>query len=414
MIILIGLAVVLLWLTARSPSWPLPARRTATDTFPRAAVIAPIAGEVPALAAFLDSLRVQDYPDYHVVLVIEEEREGGGDPREAAVQIAALERKELLDGMRVVRAGRAHGSSQKAANLVAGLGAIGDAAVIILVDADARPHRSWLRDLVGPLLEAPEGEVRKPRVTTGFRWYVPGKGLGSLLRSAFSAAALGMVADPRRAFAWGGSLAIRREDLDGLAIGQVWRTALSDDMAVTQAVRAAGGGIRFVPECVIPSFGEITLGAGAEFAVRQVAMLKWGSAILWGTSLAYHAALAATQLGAIAVALGPATVPGGTPGRALAAGILALPTVLAVGRTHARFRSLASRPLARVPGWDRRRWAHVALAPAMTWVMLACHLAAAAKREIDWCGIRYRLGPGRSVSVISGPVATRLESGRSA
>lgn len=303
--------------------------------------------------------------------------------------------------MRVVRAGPATASSQKAANLVAGLAAAGsDAEVVAFIDADALPHRTWLRDLATPLAT---GAAGAPGVTTGFRWYVPGAGPAGLLRSAFSAAALGLVADPRRAFAWGGSLALRRRDVGALAIPHALSTALSDDMAVTRAVRAAGGSVRFVPECVLPSGGEIGWRAFVEFAVRQVVMLRWGSRSLWGTALAFHVALALTQLGAGAAALGAGAIPGGGLGRALAVCLLAAPTMLAVRRTNARFHLLAARPLARTPGWDRRRGAHVALSPLMTWVMLGCLLAAGWKREVDWCGIRYRIGRDRSVTVLSGP-----------
>jgi hypothetical protein len=307
----------------------------------------------------------------------------------------------LPENVRVVRAERTSTSSQKAANLVAGLAAAGDGAeVVAFIDADAMPHQTWLRDLVTPLLAEPGGP---PRVTTGFRWYVPGASWTGLLRSAFSAAALGLVADPRRAFAWGGSLALRHADLTALAIPRALATALSDDMAITRAVRAAGGDVRFVPECVIPSGGEIGWRALAEFTVRQVVMLRWGSSFLWGTALAFHLALASTQVGAVAAALGAGAIPGGAIGRAVAVLLLALPTVLAIGHTGARFRHLAARPLAHTPGWDRRRGAHIALSPVMTWVMLASLLAAGWKREVTWCGFRYRIGRDGSVAVKSGP-----------
>jgi hypothetical protein len=240
-------------------------------------------------------------------------------------------------------------------------------------------------------------------VTTGFRWYVPGTSGASLVRSAFSAAALGLVADPRRAFAWGGSLALRRRDFEVLAIPRALATALSDDMVVTRAVRAAGGDVRFVPECVIPSGGEIGWRTLSEFAVRQIVMLRWGSRALWGTALAFHVALALTQVGAIGAALGAGAIPGGALGRAAGVAVLSAPTALALWRTRARFEHLTGRPLARTPGWDRHRGVHVALSPLMTWVMLASLIAAGWKREVEWCGIRYRIGRDGSVAVTRGP-----------
>lgn len=359
-----------------------------------------MAGPQPALGELLAALAAQDYPGHEVIVVIESARAGAVDPTEAAVQIAALERRGLPENVRVVRAAPAVTSAQKAANLVAGFAAVDPGAEIVAwIDADALPHPRWLRDLVTPL----HAELDVPRVTTGFRWYVPGAGLPSLLRSAFSAAALGLIADPRRAFAWGGSLALRRADWTALAIPRALATALSDDMAVTRAVRAAAGEVRFVPECVVPSRGEIGWRALVEFAVRQVVMLRWGSRRLWGTALAFHVALAATQLGGVAAALGAGALPGGAIGRAAAVVLLLAPSALALWRTRARFAELARRPLAQTPGWDRRRRAHVALSPLMTWAMLACLVAAGLKREVAWCGIRYRIGHGGAVTVVNGP-----------
>ncbi len=402
MLALVLLALLLVLLAGRSPRWPAPPDRPLAPAAPLrpAAVIAPMAGPQPDLRRFVAALAAQDYPRHEVILVIESARENAVDPAEAAVQIAALERKGLPRNVRVVRARPAVASAQKAANLVAGAAAIGaEAEIVAWIDADAEPHATWLRDLVAPL----HLTSACPVVTTGFRWYVPGVGLAGLLRSVFSAAALGLVADPRRAFAWGGSLALRRADWTALAIPRALATALSDDMAVTRAVRAAAGEVRFVPECVVPSRGEIGWRALVEFAVRQIVMLRWGSRRLWGTALTFHVALAATQLGAVAAALGAGALPGGAIGRAAAVVLLLAPSALALWRTRGRFADLARRPLARTPGWDRRRHAHVALSPLMTWAMLACLVAAGFRREVTWCGIRYRIGRRGEVVVVSGP-----------
>jgi hypothetical protein len=83
--------------------------------------------------------------------------------------------------------------------------------------------------------------------------------------------------------------------------------------------------------------------------------------------------------------------------------LLVAPTILGMVRARGRFQELETRPLARVPGWDRRRSAHIALAPVVTWLMLGSLIAAARKCEISWCGIRYRLAADGAVQVVSGP-----------
>jgi hypothetical protein len=235
---------------------------------------------------------------------------------------------------------------------------------------------------------------------TGFRWYVPGPG-PSLARSIFSAAALGMMIDPRRTIAWGGSLAMRRRDLEALAIPVAWSRALSDDMAVTRAVRRAGGDLRFVPECVLPSFGRPTWHELGEFAVRQLVMLRWGSLRLWSEVLAFHLALSATQLGALLLALGVAEVPGPRIVDWVGFLLLLAPSAIAFTYARSRFVALRTRPLGRVPGWDRYRDAHVALAPFLAWFVAGAALVAGFRREVTWCGVRYRFrSAGHPVKVM--------------
>ena len=367
-----------------------------------------MAGPVPELDALLAALQTQDYPEYEVLLIVESAREAQGDPAEAAVRLAAREHAGLPARMRVVRAAPATSSSQKCKNLMAGWDAASPhARVVAMIDADAIPHRTWLRDLIRPLLaESPVIDGRRvPTVSTGFRWYVPGKQLAGLVRSAFSATALSVVSDPARAFAWGGSLAMTRRDFTELGISIVWESALSDDLAVTRAVRAAGGQVIFVPECIVPSFGEPTWRGFGEFAIRQLTMLRWGSPRLWAEILGFHVALVLTQIAAVALALGVGRVPGGEAGRWAALLVLTAPSLAAMGRTAIRLRGLRPRPLARVAGWDRFRHLHVALSPLVGWIVLGAALVAGPRREVTWCGIRYRLRANGVVEVAAGPAA---------
>jgi len=413
MLACVALALLLLLLGWRRPS---PTRAPATavpktasyppGTWPPATILAPMAGRVPELDALLAALQAQDYPEFEVILIIESAREQQSDAEEVAVRIAARERAGLPARMRVVRAGPAVSSSQKCKNLTDGWAvASPETAVVAMIDADAIPHRTWLRDLVRPLLGASPMRNRRrvPVVSTGFRWYVPGKTLPSLVRSAFSATALSVVSDPTRAFAWGGSLAMTRRDFTELGIAIVWASALSDDLAVTRTVRAASGDVIFVPDCIVPSFGDPSWRELREFATRQLTMLRWGNPRLWAEILAYHGALVATQLAALALAFGLGYVPGGEAGRWAALLALAAPSLAAMGRTAMRLRGLRHRPLARVAGWDRGRHLHVALSPLVAWIVLGAALAAGPRRAVTWAGIRYRMRANGVVEVAAGP-----------
>ena len=53
-------------------------------------------------------------------------------------------------------------------------------------------------------------------------------------------------------------MAIHRSTFERLNILEAWRGAVSDDFAVTRAAERASMRIVFVPECLVPSYGECT------------------------------------------------------------------------------------------------------------------------------------------------------------
>src|SRR5262249_23228053 len=152
--------------------------------------------------------------------------------------------------MQKLVAGAATDRGQKVHNLtVAVKHADADSKVFVFVDSDARPARHWLRALVAPLGDTQVGAA------TGYRWFVASYGLASHLRSVWNASiASALGADERRNFCWGGSTAIRRSTFESAKVPDYWRGAVSDDFALTRALRDADLRIKFVPQCLTPSF----------------------------------------------------------------------------------------------------------------------------------------------------------------
>ncbi len=81
--------------------------------------------------------------------------------------------------------------------------------------------------------------------------------------------------------AWGGAMAIRREMFEKLEIAKLWRGALSDDYALTYAVKKAELEIVFVPSCFVASYEKSSWSEMFSFARRQFIITRVCMPKLW-------------------------------------------------------------------------------------------------------------------------------------
>ena len=90
-------------------------------------------------------------------------------------------------------------------------------------------------------------------------------------------------------FAWGGSMAIRAADFRRLGIAEAyWANTVSDDYALTRAVREAGGKIAFEPRCLVASREESSLREFLRWSTRQIIITRVYAAHLWKLGLATY------------------------------------------------------------------------------------------------------------------------------
>jgi cellulose synthase/poly-beta-1,6-N-acetylglucosamine synthase-like glycosyltransferase len=152
--------------------------------------------------------------------------------------------------------------------------------VFVFVDSDARPAENWLRDLIAPLRDEKIGAA------TGYRWFISKKfGLVSEMRSAWNASiASALGANQKSNFCWGGSTAIRRETFEKLRMREKWRGTLSDDFAVTRAMKDADLAICFVPQALTASIESCTFRELLEFTTRQMKITRVYAPHLWKQS----------------------------------------------------------------------------------------------------------------------------------
>jgi cellulose synthase/poly-beta-1,6-N-acetylglucosamine synthase-like glycosyltransferase len=361
---------------------------------PFASVFVPCRGLDQGLRRNLSALFRQHYPAYELVFVSDRADDAGlGMAREVAREFEG----ETVARARFVVAGRATDSGQKVHNLRAALTeADASSEVFVFVDTDARPRADWLRSLVSPLGEEASGAA------TGYRWFLPVTGgFASHLRSVWNASiASALGANVRGNFCWGGSTAVRRETFERLGMLERWRGTVSDDYALTRALREARLPIRFVPACLTASLEDCTLGEMLEFTTRQLKITRVYSPHLWAFVLVSNLLFVAAFFGGLLLAGARAA-----SGLSFVWPLFAVAVIFLLGVWKAYFR-LRAVALVLEEHHGRLRagvWPHLLLWPLTAAVFLYNALAALASRRIVWRGVGYELKSPTETEIIEPP-----------
>jgi ceramide glucosyltransferase len=366
---------------------------------PFATVIVPIRGLDHGLQENITAIFSQDYPAYEVIFVSDDAK----DPAWAVVEKARLDfQGPSGPTMRIVVAGPAVDRGQKVHNLSVVTSATDRSSeVLVFVDSDARPAGVWLKSLVAPLNDETVG------ATTGYRWFVPVRGeVFSHLRAVWNAAiASALGADEQKNFCWGGSTAIRRSTFESCNVIEYWRGTVSDDFAMTRALRNSQRTIKFVPQCLTPSFEGCSFHELVEFTTRQMKITRAYAPHLWKPVLMGSAIFVLVFFGGLGFVIARALL-----GLSFATPLVLLMIIFAMGamKSHLRLRAVTTIIQDR---WVRSfgsTIAHLTMWPLASALYLYNTLAAAMSRRITWRGITYELkSPGETV-IIRGNESDKL------
>lgn len=345
------------------------------DSWPTVALLVPVAGAAPDLAANLISLLSQDYQDYQVIFITKEM----DDP--ATPVIAALIPE--YPGSRLVLSGAAVSCGQKNHNLLAGLRAIaGTPEVFAFCDSTHLAPANWLQELVAPLVQG------KALVVSGYHHVLPqDQGLATWGRAITVLILYLTKAIPWLNQPWGGATAIKRQVFEDLQVSQHWSVNVVDDVSLAALLQEKGlqVGLAAGASLHTPLRGE-TLAGWCDWLTRQWLYLKFCLPGTWLAVgflfylLAALVLLAGLRLLAapLGFSLGPAW-----PGAVFLAALTGLAAAL---------KTLHPQP-ARLRTWLPAFYAAIGMA---VW----CHLRTWRRREIHWRGISYRVGwKGRVVGI---------------
>jgi len=332
---------------------------------PPASVIVPVKGPDHGLRENLAALAQLDYPAYELIVVARSAADipPGVLPRRARVVLA-------------------HGADphtgEKIQNLAAAVRATRPRTrILAFADSDVRVSPRWLRALVAPLSEPGVG------ASTGYRWFAPEPAaFWSLVRGVWDAVSFGTLGPGDNPFAWGGSMAIRKETFYAVSVLDFWQRAVSDDFKLSAAVHAAGLRIAFAPGALAPCFDRISARPLFSWMRRQLTLTRVHARSLWLAGLLAHILYCAGMAASLAALFA---------GSRLAA--VALLGQFLPGMWKARARvSHAKAALPEQAAWFRRHaWAHVLLVPLVTWIWLVALTASAFGNTIEWRGYRYKL-----------------------
>ncbi len=261
-----------------------------SNYLPFVSVFLPCKGVDQGLDRNISALFDQDYPHFEVIFVVD----SVNDSSVSAIkkQIETLKPKfDLISSdvdrsqniqPKIVIAGIAIDEGQKVHNLrIAVPQASDESEVFVFLDSDARPSVKWLRNLVAPLEDEAVG------CTTGYRWFISTtNSFPAQLRSVWNASIASSLGQPEKnRFCWGGSTAIRRTTFENLDVCEKWRGTVSDDFALTRALKEARQPIYFVPACLTATVENCSFAELIEFTTRQMQITRVYAPNLWIASL---------------------------------------------------------------------------------------------------------------------------------
>ena len=390
-------------------------------------VMTAIKGVDPHLNELLDGIMRQDYPSYRLVFIVETKEDptfgylkgvlegwaGGQAVETTPITTATVRRADEtgvpeqdvhvltwdapkgervspgLESIALIVSGLSHQEAQKIHGQRVALKLLReDDEGLVFADADAAMGPEWLSMLVGPLSRAQVG------LATVWRWIVPRDGaaasLPTKIASIANAAAVTLMGRNRNNHAWGGSMALRRDTVEEIDLGEQWRGCINDDVSLSRAIKTARKRIYMVPGAFVVSPDSYDWAGLWKFGRRQHLFTKTYAPHIWGICtfgmVLYTVSFVIALLKLFSF----------TPGWGWA--VLAVAIVFAFDFTRARLRRSIVSDILPADAVERLRgvWP---LEKFGTPLVMAVHGAIAVSAlyagRFTWGGITYRIGGRR-------------------
>jgi ceramide glucosyltransferase len=350
---------------------------------PRVAVLCPCKGAEAGLERNLVALTEFDHQNFEIFFILAAEN----DPASSIVKRVAANSKPKAH---VVIAGAPEGCSEKVNNLRVAIEQLPpEFDVLVFVDSDGRPGKTWLHHMVAPLND---GRVS---ATTTMRWFMPNNnGLATTLLAAWNGPVVTMLSEKGPNFCWGGGTAVRRKMFEEAGVLEWWQGSISDDYSMTNALERTGRPILFLPECLTLSFVQTDFAGLMEFTNRQVLITRVYAEKIWRLAALTHLLYCVTLL--LGVYLTLDDVVATRPAFHLAT-LTFLPLLLSAIRGGIRVIGVTEA----LPAWRKQiseqSWIYILVNVFVPFLYLANFVRSLVTRKMRWRGIQYELlGQGQT------------------
>jgi ceramide glucosyltransferase len=355
-------------------------RRLRTDPgfyAPRTAVLCPCRGMEPGLERNLVSLCEFNHQNFEVFFILASENDAAYS---LVKRVAASSRVKAT----VVIAGQPATSSEKVNNLRVCIEQLPpDFEVLVFVDSDGRPGKTWLHHIVAPLADSRIG------ATTTMRWFIPNNNsFPTALLAAWNASVVTMLGGHAKNFCWGGGTAIRRSLFEQLGMLDVWQNSFSDDYSLTIAIERSGRQIVFLPECLTPSYVQTDFPSLLEFTNRQIKITRIYRPRMWATAFATHFLFCFTLLLGLVVALN-LTIESRPSSQVVT--LFCLPLLLAAFRGALRVIGVTEAIPPSRAEIMAQSWIYILVTFLVPFLYLLNFSASLFGRRITWRGIHYEI-----------------------
>jgi len=231
---------------------------------PKAAIILSLRGPDPRLTETLQALMGQDYPDFHIQVVVDSEE----DP--VLQNVVDIQEASAQDNIRIsVLRNPGTTCSLKCSSLIQAVNDLeSNVKIVAFIDGDVVPHPTWLKELVTPLVNS------EADVVGGNRWYLPPNAqFGTVARYFWNAAYMtGMWA---QGAPWAGTMAFQRSTIDRIGLLHAWSTAMSVDATLHRCMRANNRTFKLVPSLIMTNRENISVPEFQRWVTRQMAVIRY-------------------------------------------------------------------------------------------------------------------------------------------